>query len=302
MYKIIGADQREYGPVSADQVREWIAQGRANGQTLAQNEGGAWNPLSAFPEFAAALAAQAGQAGSAVPPISPAPPSAATPQKLLEQDYRVDVFGCVGRAWDLIKEDFASIVGTNLLVLMVTLGVYALAGYFTNPAMESLMRKNFSPGALLIVGLGNMVTLPIYSILYGGLYWFLLKKIRGEPAGVEDAFAGFRKPLLQLALLGIVKGVLTGLGFLLCVVPGIYLAVAWTFSEALVVDKQLGFWEAMELGRKLVTKHWLTILCLVLVVGIVSMVGVVACCVGILVTIPIGFAAMMFAYEDIFRH
>ena len=30
MYKIIGADQREYGPVSADQVREWISQGRAN--------------------------------------------------------------------------------------------------------------------------------------------------------------------------------------------------------------------------------------------------------------------------------
>jgi hypothetical protein len=55
MYKIVGGDQKEYGPITSDQVREWIAQGRANGQTLASFEGSAWKPLSTFPEFADAL-------------------------------------------------------------------------------------------------------------------------------------------------------------------------------------------------------------------------------------------------------
>ncbi|HTG44047.1 MAG TPA: hypothetical protein VK633_05895 [Verrucomicrobiae bacterium] len=55
MYKIMGADQREYGPAASEQVREWIAQGRANGQTLATFEGSPWKPLSTFPEFADAL-------------------------------------------------------------------------------------------------------------------------------------------------------------------------------------------------------------------------------------------------------
>ncbi len=63
MYKIIGVDQKEYGPVTADELRTWIAQGRANGQTLAQAEGGAWKPLATFPEFAQAL--------SALPPPPP---------------------------------------------------------------------------------------------------------------------------------------------------------------------------------------------------------------------------------------
>src|SRR5256884_2188133 len=36
MYKIIGADQKEYGPITADQVRQWMAEGRANGQTQAR--------------------------------------------------------------------------------------------------------------------------------------------------------------------------------------------------------------------------------------------------------------------------
>src|SRR5688572_21287851 len=55
MYKIVGGDQREYGPITSDQVREWIGQGRANGQTLASFEGAPWKPLSTFPEFADAL-------------------------------------------------------------------------------------------------------------------------------------------------------------------------------------------------------------------------------------------------------
>jgi hypothetical protein len=52
MYKIIGADQKEYGPVSLEQMRQWLAEGRVNGQTQVQAEGSAdWKALAEFPEF-----------------------------------------------------------------------------------------------------------------------------------------------------------------------------------------------------------------------------------------------------------
>jgi hypothetical protein len=70
MYKLVGADNREYGPVSREAVLEWIAQGRANGQTIARFEDGAWKPLRSFEEFQAALGAAGGGAGSNVPPIN----------------------------------------------------------------------------------------------------------------------------------------------------------------------------------------------------------------------------------------
>jgi hypothetical protein len=57
MYKVTGTDGREYGPASAEVLREWIAQRRANGQTRVQAEGSAeWKPMSELPEFTAALA------------------------------------------------------------------------------------------------------------------------------------------------------------------------------------------------------------------------------------------------------
>lgn len=57
MYKVIGADQKEYGPISAQQLRQWIAEGRANAATMIRPEGATeWKPLSAFPEFSTAAA------------------------------------------------------------------------------------------------------------------------------------------------------------------------------------------------------------------------------------------------------
>ena len=56
MYKIIGVDQKEYGPITAEQIRYWLNEGRVNASTQARAEGSAnWQPLSAFPEFADAL-------------------------------------------------------------------------------------------------------------------------------------------------------------------------------------------------------------------------------------------------------
>ena len=66
-YKIIGGDQKQYGPVSEDELRQWIAEGRLSDYSLALAEGGTeWKPLTAFPEFAAALNAQA----AARPPVA----------------------------------------------------------------------------------------------------------------------------------------------------------------------------------------------------------------------------------------
>ena len=68
MYKILGADQQEYGPASADQIRQWIAEGRVTGQTQVQAEGSSeWRSLSALNEFAAALAARAAAPGARPP-------------------------------------------------------------------------------------------------------------------------------------------------------------------------------------------------------------------------------------------
>src|ERR1039458_9373888 len=53
MYKIIGADGRQCGPVSAGQIKQWIAEGRVESRTPVFTAGAAdWNFIGLLPEFA----------------------------------------------------------------------------------------------------------------------------------------------------------------------------------------------------------------------------------------------------------
>jgi len=82
MYKIIGADQKEYGPITADQLRQWISEGRINAGTKVQTEGaGVWKSVSELPEFAAALHGSVPSAPLAPIQMATAP-AAAKPNQL----------------------------------------------------------------------------------------------------------------------------------------------------------------------------------------------------------------------------
>ena len=55
-YKIIGADSREYGPVEIDEIRDWIAEGRADADTLVcEVDGNQWIKLRDLPDVEGAL-------------------------------------------------------------------------------------------------------------------------------------------------------------------------------------------------------------------------------------------------------
>jgi uncharacterized membrane protein len=88
--------------------------------------------------------------------------------------------------------------------------------------------------------------------------------------------------------------------FLICLVPTIYLQVRWAFTLPLIIDKQMDFWTAMKTSWKMVGKHWWQVFGLVILIGLLNIVGVLACCVGALFTAPIGYGALMYAYETIF--
>jgi hypothetical protein len=52
MYKIIGADGRQYGPISVEQVRQWIIEGRVDSRTPVFTNGAKdWTFLGLLPEF-----------------------------------------------------------------------------------------------------------------------------------------------------------------------------------------------------------------------------------------------------------
>ena len=93
MYKIIGADGREYGPISLEVLRQWIAEGRANAETKVLVENATeWKKLGDLPEFGPV---------AAVPP--PAPSLAPAPIAALPSAARTNSLAVTGLVLGIIS-------------------------------------------------------------------------------------------------------------------------------------------------------------------------------------------------------
>ncbi len=311
MYKIIGGDKKEYGPVEMEVLREWLVQGRVNAQTLIKPEGGGdWQPLSAYPELAELTGVP-----SQPPEVIAPSPGGGLAQEIVAADYDLDIGGCVSDAWNAFSRNFGLVLGGAAIYLLIQGGLSGMA--------------YIRVIKLLIIPVMLIVTGP----LLGGFYYFLLKNLRGQPIEVGDVFAGFKTSFGQLiaghlvpaiiaflaALPGVVVVAIPAIqmfkshqssplmwlailfGTVLILIPSIYLGICWAFTVPLIIDKQLDFWTAMGMSRKKVSQHWWNVFGLAVVAGLIYIAGVLACCVGVFCTLPVAAGTLLAAYERIFN-
>jgi TM2 domain-containing membrane protein YozV len=124
MYRIIGIDGQQYGPVPADQIRRWLIENRINAQTLAQLEGTQdWKPLVSFTEFAADFKAPPALASSP-PPLTTAHPRAGN--KIAAGVCGI-LLGSLG-----VHKFILGYTGAGLIMLLVTL----LTCFIASPIMH----------------------------------------------------------------------------------------------------------------------------------------------------------------------
>jgi len=76
--------------------------------------------------------------------------------------------------------------------------------------------------------------------------------------------------------------------------------VAWIMTYPLVIDKQIQFWDAMEVSRKVVSKHWWNFFGFFLLWCLINLGGLLLCGLGVFITFPWTSIAVVYAYEDIF--
>jgi hypothetical protein len=194
----------------------------------------------------------------------------------LRRDVEVDIGSAISRRWALVMANLPVLGGATLLAWAIGVGI----------------------GFIPIIGWVAGVLMG--SILHAGVLYMFVRRIRGEDVQLGDMFAGFNIAPLPLFLGGLLVAVLTALGMILCIAPGVYLAVGYLFVLPLIIDKKLDFWPAMEVSRQVVTKHWWSMFLFAIVLVLIICLGALACGLGLIIAIPVVFAAAMYVYEDFF--
>lgn len=211
---------------------------------------------------------------------------------------------CIKGGWELIKSQYwlfvgmtvvgviiGSVVPMGILMGPMMCGIY-LALFKTRrrePIEFGLLFKGFDYfGDSVIATLLHMV--PIMLIVIPAYVIFYISML-----GMIAASNGQPDPAALLGLLG---------GFavfwLVVMVAIIILSVIFAFAYPLIVDRRLSGLNAVKLSIRAGFGNFWRLLAMMMLTGLLTFVGVFFCYVGAFLVMPISFAAIATAYEQVF--
>ncbi|WP_160152076.1 hypothetical protein [Microbulbifer sp. ALW1] len=212
--------------------------------------------------------------------------------KALAGDYQVNVGDTISEAWARTKGNKGTVWLGVLLYLVAYIGISVVATMITGQSITD-PDANQGVGAIL----SNLIIVAASAPLGAGMMMIGVKIARDEQVSGTEVFAHFDK-ILPLAVCMILTYLLVTLGFILLVLPGIYLMVGYCMSIPLIVDKNMGPWQALETSRKAVTKHWFPVFGFLIVMLLLYVAGFLALLIGLIWAIP----TLAIAYGVLYRN
>jgi hypothetical protein len=134
-----------------------------------------------------------------------------------------------------------------------------------------------------------------------GMFMIGIKRAAGAPSQATDIFGHFSKALPLLGTI-VLMYILVFIGTLLLVLPGIYLMIAYWLAMPLIIEKNLGPWEALEASRKAITHHWFGFLGMGLIMTVIMIVAMIPLGIGLIWALPFMLIASGIVYRNVFGY
>jgi uncharacterized membrane protein len=224
-----------------------------------------------------------------------------------EHDFKrnaVEPMECLRAGWELVKSQYwlffgisavgmiiGSVVPLGLLLGPMMCGIY-LALFQTRrgqPVEFNTLFKGFDYfGESVVATLLHMIPIivvfvPTYIAFYVGLFLTMPQQgSQPDPSTMIGFFAVF------------------AVFWFVVMIVLILVSVGFTFAYPLIVDRRLSGVNAVKLSIRAAMGNFWRLLGLLLLNGVLNFVGILFCYVGLLFVVPITFAAIAKAYEQVF--
>ncbi len=207
----------------------------------------------------------------------------------------------IGMAWKLVQSNLG-----NWIVAEILLGILGVG--MNMVVMFSLQAAHLTPPPGVFPTWQQYVTqelfmFPVIVLQYAmqvGYYRMALNQLRGLPTSPMDVFA-FKGQFLPVLLGTFLFMFITWLGIAFLILPGLILSTLLAFTNLLILDRGMKVDEAMKLSWTVVKPHMWTAMGVFIVAALASFLGAFACCIGLLITVPIFVMSVAILYERFFR-
>lgn len=200
-------------------------------------------------------------------------------------DYVFSIGGTLSEAWE-------KTAGAKWTIQL------AMSIYFMILAAFAVVPLLF-PSNVIIALIIFLLSSAVSNLLWAGLYKIGIRRSVDAPIQAGQVLSYF-SDMFPLLLLSIVVTLMTVMGFVLLIIPGVYLTIAYLLAVPLMVDKKMGFWQAMEASRKAITKRWFAVFGLMLVLSLINFVAMIPLGIGLIWSGPMSVIAWGILYRNIF--
>lgn len=189
--------------------------------------------------------------------------------------------------WNAVTRDFnlvlalflAMLVGNALLiVVMIVAGVAGAS------------RDEFNVARVI----AQLVNAPISIWVSMGLVRYMLKKARGQGGEIGDLFSG--GPFLSFLGAALVAGLLTLVGLVALIVPGIIISLGLQFYAQEIIDRRKPALRAIADSWELTKGHKGGLFAFALLSFVVNIAGMLVCLVGVFFTLALTTIAGTWIY------
>lgn len=176
---------------------------------------------------------------------------------------------------------------------LIALLMVAFIGY---QVIQGIVQGFFKYGVLSVVVSLALTVLTLFLEI--GLIKIVLKLVDGQKAEITELWA-YPQYLLRMVGASIVYGLIVVAGFILLVIPGIYLALRLQFYSYYIIDKNAGAMDSLKMSWKATTGNMINIFLFMLLLVALNILGAIALLVGLLITIPVSFVAITLLYRKL---
>lgn len=165
-----------------------------------------------------------------------------------------------------------------------------------NDIIESTTR-NFTAGSVVMTMLLSLVQAAVGGVIAAAFYSGLFDIADGRPI----SYGSFFRPrnVVPVILAALIVGVLTEVGLVLCIIPGLIVMFFTWFTSVAIIDRTLSPIDGIRASIDVVKAHVGQVLLAALVGFAITLVGFLACGIGLLVAGPVYSLFLVYTWRKL---
>lgn len=181
--------------------------------------------------------------------------------------------------------------------LLQTVSPEAFTVTETGDSLIESTTQTISGAGIAVLILSSLVQIVVSGVVASAYYGGLLDIANGQPVSVGS----FLRPrnVVSVVIASLIVGILTGIGVVLCILPGLLVTVFTLFSTVAIVDRNLSPIDGIKASIDITKAHFGKVLLAWLLSLALLAVGALLCGVGLLVAAPLAYLFVVYTYRTL---